>query len=125
MTLANSSHHSGRVLLVAVGGGVAFMGIGFLIYSMYFSLTDQVYDPGPREGLVALQFLFYTFFALHLLASAGTVWLLTRWVEAPAYPVLAVVVAMAALAALPTLWMLSFTNTCETNVSFPFPGMSC
>ena len=124
MTLTASGYQVGRLLLVVVGSAVAYIVLGVLIYSMYFSLTSQVYDRRLDEGLITLQVVFYTFFALHLLASASVVWVLTRWTGAPVYPVLALVVAIFAIAAFPTLAILSFSNYCETNVSFPIPGMT-
>ena len=110
-----------RVLFVVAGSVAAFIALAFLIYWLYFTVGAAVYDSRLDEGLAALQVVFYTAFALHMLASIGAAAALIRWTRAPIYPTLAVVTLIFAVLALPMLVFLSFANFCETNVSFPIP----
>ncbi len=111
-----------RVLLVAAGSVVAFIALAFPVYRVYFSIGDAVYDTRLDEGLAALQALFYTAFALHMLASIGAAAALIKWTRAPIYPTLAVVALILALLALPTLASLTSFNAEQFGVDLPFPG---
>ena len=113
-----------RLLLVVAGSVAAFIVLAFLIYWLYFSIGDAVYDRRLDEGLTALQVLFYTAFALHMLGSLGAAGALIKRMRAPIYPTLAVVLLIFAVLALPMLMILSFGNFCENNVSFPIPGQT-
>ena len=114
-----------RVLLVAAGSLAAFIGLAVVIFWLYFTIGDSVYDRRLDEGLAALQALFYTALVVHIAATLGAVAALTKWTRAPSYPTFAVVSLIFAILALPTLAVLSFANDCETGVSFPIPGSNC
>ncbi len=111
-----------RVLHVAAGSAAAFIGLAFIIYWVYFSIGDAVYDPRLNEGLAALQVVFFTAFALHMLGSLGAAAALTRWARAPIYPTLAVVALIFVILALPTLGALTGFNSEHFGVDLPFPG---
>ena len=117
-----TSRQPGRVLLVLAGSVAAFFGLAFVIYPLYFSIGDAVYDTGLDEGLAALQVLFYAALVVHMLGSFGAAAALTRWTRAPVYPTIAVISLIFAVLALPMLLILSFGNFCENGVSVPFPG---
>ena len=111
-----------RLLLVAAGSVAAFFGLAFVIYPLYFSIGDAVYDTKLDEGLAALQVVFFTAFALHMLASIGAASVLIRWTRAPIYPTLAVVLLILAVLAVPTLGALTGLNADHFGVELPFPG---
>ena len=111
-----------RLLLVVAGSVAAFIALAFLIYWLYFTIGDRVYDRRLDEGLAALQVLFYAALVVHMLGSFGAAAALTRWTRAPVYPTIAVISLIFAVLALPMLLILSFGNFCENGVSFPFPG---
>ena len=113
-----------RVLLVAAGSAVAFIGLAVIIYWLYFVISDSVYDRRLGEGLRTVQILFYAAFVLHMLGSFGVTVVLTKWTKVPIYPTFAAVAVVFVLLALPMLMILSFGNFCETNVSFPIPGQT-
>ena len=115
------NHQIARVVLVVAGSAAAFIGLAFLIYWLYFTVSGTVYDARLDKGLASLQALFYTALVLHILGSLGTAAALTIRARAPMYTTLAVVSLVYAILGLPMLWVLSFVNFCETNVSFPIP----
>ena len=111
-----------RLLLVAVGSVAAFIALAFLIYPLYFSIGDAVYDTRLDEGLAALHVVFFTAFALHMLGSIGAAAALAYWTKLPIYPTLAVVLLILALLAVPTLGALTGFNADHFGVDLPFPG---
>ena len=111
-----------RVLFVVAGSVAAFIALAVLIYWLYFTVGEAVYDSRLDEGLAALQVVFYTAFALHMLASIGAAAALAYWAKLPIYPTLAVVLLILALFVLPTLGALTGFNADHFGVDLPFPG---
>ena len=114
-----------KVALVGLGSSLAYVVLGTVIYFVYLALGGALYDHRVDEGLAALEIAFYTSYALHLVGTAVVAGVLARWTRAPVYPAFAFVVALLALAALPTIAYMSFLNVCENNVSFPLSGSRC
>lgn len=114
-----------RVLAVLLGGVAVYVVLALLVYYFYFAVDDQVYDRRLEEGLGALQALFYLAVSVHIIGTGVIVAALTKWLSAPAYPVMVLGVALLIFAAALTIGMLSFLNACESGVSFPVRGAGC
>ncbi len=111
-----------RLLFVVAGSVASFIVLAFPIYQLYFSIGDAVYDSRLDEGLAALQVVFFTAFALHILASIGASVALAYWSKLPIYPTLAVFLLILALLSVPTLGALTGFNAEHFGVDLPFPG---
>ena len=123
--MESSPNSAVRVLAVLFGGAAVYVVLALLVYYLYFAVDDQVYDRRLQEGLGALQALFYLTFTVHILGTGVIVAALTKWLSAPAYPVMVLGVVLLIVAAALTIGMLSFLNACESGASFPVRGAEC
>ncbi len=110
------------VLVVGAGSAAAFIGLAFLIYWVYFTIGDSVYDRGADRGSGVLYGLFYTAFAVHMFGSVTAAVALKNWTAAPAYTTLALVTIIFGVFGLFTLGALTGANLDRYSIEFPLPG---
>ncbi len=122
---AGLNHSPTRGVFVVFGSVAVYLALGLPVYWLYFKISGTIYDPTLREGLAALEAVFYVSYALHLIGSLAGSALLSKWARAPLFPVLIAFGLLLAILAYPTIATLSFLNVCESNVSFPMGGMNC
>ena len=128
-TVASSPFRTAlRVAALLAATAVVYLVLGFFIYLIpYAIVADNVYDVSTGDSFAALEATFYTSYAVHLLSTMVLGVVIARRVGTPTYPAMAMIVLFLALAAHPTLGLLSFDNVCnpDISISFPFSGWSC
>ena len=123
--MASTNKQPTRVLPGVLGSAAAYIVLGLVFYALYSMIGQTVYDRRLHEGVEVLQVVFYSAYALHLITSAVVAVALTRRASAPPYQVLFFTAILYSISWYPTLLIVSFLNFCDTNVSFPIPGMNC
>jgi hypothetical protein len=113
-----------RRLLWPIGTAViCYVTIGFVVYMLFYA--NHPYDSHTGEDVEAFKTWFWITFSVHIAASillpVAVAWRF-RW------STIAAVTATAVMIALTIWWLLSFlsfANTCETGLEFPFKGHYC
>ena len=125
MSEANVQSPLTRAMIVALYSAAAYIFFGLVIYAVQLMLVGFVDQRDLVQQFIVFDILIYTFFAIHVLASALMVRALIRSNGAPVFPTLTMTIAMFVTAVYPTLVLVSFANTCQTGLSFPISGSSC